>query len=117
MENEIPVFGTSEVGVKYLLRPGGYAVLVRDDEVGVVVTPRGVFLPGGGCQSLESAREATLRETREECGLEIAIENEIGTADELVPGAGESRYFRKRCTFFSAVVTGESIRTEADHEF
>jgi ADP-ribose pyrophosphatase YjhB (NUDIX family) len=117
MENEIPVFGTSEAGVKYHSRPGGYAVLVRDDEVGVVVTPRGVFLPGGGCESLESSRESAVRETREECGLEITILDEIGTADELVLAAGGCPHYRKHCTFFTAVVTGESTGSEADHEF
>src|SRR5688500_14744347 len=74
-------FGEPFAGIVYIERPGGYAIIERDGLIAVVTTPSGTHLPGGGLDPGESAREATLREVREECGFDVEIVREIGGAD------------------------------------
>lgn len=129
MSTEIPQFGEFLPEVDYLLRPGGYTVLCRQSaDSGTVVglvrttiaTPQGsflrYFLPGGGQHAGESPDQAAVREAREETGLQVRLLQEIGLADELVYGAEEQVYFRKRCTFFLAEVVHQAGTGEADHE-
>jgi len=111
-------FGKPSPGARYVLRPGGYVVAHDPGAVGaiaVVETPAGCFLPGGGQEAGESAEEAAVRETREECGLAVRLTGPIGTADELVFAAGEATHFQKRCSFFRAEVVRRDDGGEADH--
>src|SRR5262245_54693166 len=99
----IPVFGEMVPGRPYVLRPGGYAVIRREPgEVGIVQTPDGFFLIGGGLEGDESPEQALLREAQEECGLVLRIASIIGCADELVFAEREQTYFRRSGTFFRA---------------
>lgn len=63
----------------------------------------------------ETPEAAALREAEEECGLQIAIRQQIGTADELVYDTPTVTYYRKRCTFFLAEVVGRGTPCEPDH--
>ena len=114
MSQAVREFGTVSPDAKYILRPGGYAV-VRDRSARVLLVREGNgwFLPGGGQEASESAAQAAVRETREECGIEIRISGQIGVADELVLSSAEGAHFRKRCTFFLAEPQGaaDAIRT------
>jgi 8-oxo-dGTP diphosphatase len=113
----IPEFGLSPSEAEYVLRPGGYAVIFNDKgEIGVVLTPGGLALPGGGQEASESPEEAAVRETREECGLIISVGGFIGIADELVFAKNEGVYYRKRSTFFLAEVIESLGKGEPDHE-
>jgi ADP-ribose pyrophosphatase YjhB (NUDIX family) len=113
----IPQFGTRLTGRKYTSRPSAYAVVRnRQGEIAVVRAPIGVFLPGGGQLPLETPEQAAIRETREECGLEIEIVGEIGVADQYAHSESEDRYFAKRSTFLRAVVIAFGDRSEMDHE-
>ena len=105
MSSPIPEFGLSIAGQTYVLRPGSYAVIRNAvGAISVVQTPLGVFLPGGGQEPDESAEAALIREVAEECGLAIQLLSFVGMADELVFSREEQRYFRKRCSFFTAQV-------------
>ena len=68
----IPEFGLAPPGYPCELRPGAYGVL-RDGSgrIAVVLTPAGVFLPGGGQEPGEPPEQALRREFAEECGLFI----------------------------------------------
>ena len=98
-------FGPVEPAVEYTLRPGGYAIVFSGEGmVATVQSPRRLTLPGGGQDAGESPATAAIRETAEECGLVIAIEQLLGVADEMTYAPEEGRHFRKRCTFFLARV-------------
>jgi len=110
-------FGDAIPDADYVLRPGGYLVVRNSrDEIAVVSTPQGCFLPGGGLANQESAAQAAIREAVEECGLRVKIVDELGRADELVFAVEENTYYRKRCTFFTADVIAVEQDGEADHE-
>jgi 8-oxo-dGTP pyrophosphatase MutT (NUDIX family) len=113
----IPEFGILDRGATYMLRPGGYAVIVTAaGDVAAVSTPLGLMLPGGGQGNGESPEDAAIREVQEECGLRINIGRRIGVADELVYAAAERTHFRKRCTFFLADLIGGDAVGESDHK-
>jgi 8-oxo-dGTP pyrophosphatase MutT (NUDIX family) len=101
----------------YVLRPGGYAVILDvAGNVAVVFTTQGLALPGGGQENAETPQDAAIRETREECGLRIILGQYIGVADELVFSKDENAHYRKRCTFFLAEVVETVGAGECDHE-
>lgn len=103
MIENILEFGIAVSGEDYILRPGSYLVVLNSQgEVAVVSTPQGFFLPGGGQNNGETPAQAAVREADEECGLRVELGEMLGTADELVFAAAETKYYRKRCVFFSA---------------
>jgi 8-oxo-dGTP pyrophosphatase MutT (NUDIX family) len=117
MDSDIPEFGLFTNGVLYILRPGGYAVIVGPDGlIAIAVAPGGLFLPGGAQEEGETPERAALREAREECGLEIAIRASLGFADELVYDESQDQHFRKRCAFFLAEAIGHCTRRETDYQ-
>lgn len=117
MNPTIPVFGNYDPTTEYILRPGGYAIIARENgEIAVVKTPQGCYLPGGGQDSDESPEQAAIREVREECSFDIRIIRTLGVADELVYSELQQRHYRKRCSFFQAEMTStEYAKCEADH--
>jgi 8-oxo-dGTP pyrophosphatase MutT (NUDIX family) len=109
-------FGVLVPIVAYVLRLGGYAVILDGDGlVATVATPGGIWLPGGGQNVGETAAEAAVREAAEECGLRIALGACLGTVDQLAYADSERTYFRKRCTFFVARPIGTTTAVESDH--
>lgn len=116
-ETNLPEFGLSKPSVAYLLRPGGYVVIRNDNQqIAIVKAPGGYYLPGGKQEPGESLEAAAIRETAEECGLQIEIQEPLGTADELVYAESENQHYRKRGSFFTAVVVGTAPSREPDHE-
>ncbi len=116
-ERGLPTFGVRVAGRPYRPRPGAYAVIVDDDRrIGVVRTPVGLYLAGGGSDPGETPEQTLRREVREEIGFEVEIVRPLGNAVEFVETAHEGG-FVKECSFFE-VRLGRSIAgaIEADHE-
>ncbi|MBI3450128.1 MAG: NUDIX domain-containing protein [Acidobacteria bacterium] len=109
-------FGTRVGGVDYRLRLGGYVVLRNDvGDVAILETRSGTFLPGGGQEGDETPELAAMRESLEECGFVVRLGDLVGVADELVFGEAERAHFRKRCTFFKAVVVDRAAGVVPEH--
>ena len=69
---EHKVFGIKK-NVNYMDREGAYLLPTKDGKVGVVKTPKGYFLLGGGLDSDESHEECIKRECFEEAGYAVSV--------------------------------------------
>jgi 8-oxo-dGTP diphosphatase len=107
---EILVFGESLPGRMRVRRPSVYALVKNQhEEFAIVRTRRGLFLPGGGIESGETAAKAVVRETREECGLLVFPKRELGRAVQLVHARGKELTFEKTSAFWWAELVKERV--------
>ena len=74
------VFGIKE-DAEYLDREGAYLIPCRNNQVGVVQTPKGYFFLGGGLESGESHLTCIKRECLEETGHLSYIEDKLCSAE------------------------------------
>lgn len=77
----IPRFGPPPGPRRYRLRPGAYAILIRDGAALLTFqdAPQPEFqLPGGGIDPGESAQAALHREVYEETGWSIGLAHRLG---------------------------------------
>lgn len=61
------IFGKEENTV-YFERKGAYIIPIKGEEIGVVETPKGFFLLGGGIDSGETDKQCIIRECIEGAG-------------------------------------------------
>jgi 8-oxo-dGTP diphosphatase len=110
-------FGNKLDGIDYIDRPGVYAVIRNTDEqIAVMETGHGYFLPGGGIDPGEAEVDALKRELVEEIGYQASVVAEIGVSVEYVEATREGKHYRIRGTFYTvrlASTIGEAI--EPDH--
>ena len=110
-DDQVPQVGAAAPGQTYVERPGVYAVIVGVGRILVVATPSGLYLPGGGIASGETAEQALRREVLEETGCRIATLNELGRAHQYVQSG-----FNKIETFFAVELLGDVVAgSEDDH--
>ena len=110
------IFGTKE-NASYLDREGAYIIVIRGNRIGVVKTPKGYFLLGGGINEGESHEQALKRECLEEAGYTISIKQKFGSAEAYTkhPQLG---YFHPIQTYYIGELL-EKVQEpiENDHEF
>lgn len=94
-----------ERGVAYRLRPGAYAVLLRDREMLLThqKSPLPEFqLPGGGIDPGESPVQALHREVYEETGYRLTTSRWVGTYRRFVYMPEYGFHAEKICHIFHA---------------
>ena len=110
------VFGIKE-DEKYLDRKGAYIIPIKDGKVGVVKTPKGYFLLGGGIDAGESHEETIIRECLEEAGYTVKIGEFVCSAETYAkhPTLG---YFHPIQSYYRGELM-EKVQepTESDHKF
>lgn len=79
---EIPfkTFGTKE-DADYYDREGAYVIPIKNNKVGVVKTPKGYFLIGGGMDTGENEKDCLIRECLEETGYQLLVKEKIASAE------------------------------------
>ena len=110
------IFGTKE-DASYLDREGAYIIPIKDDKIGVIKTPKGYFLLGGGIDKGESHEDAIRRECLEEAGCTVNINQKLCSAETYTkhPNIG---YFHPIQTYYIGELL-EKVQEpiESDHEF
>ena len=110
------VFGIKE-DVKYLDREGAYIIPIKDGKIGVVKTPKGYFLLGGGIDKDESHEQAIRRECLEEAGYGVKI-GELICSAELYTNHPTLGYFHPIQVYYSGdLLEWIQAPIESDHEF
>ncbi len=74
------IFGKKE-NKTYLDRKGAYIIPIKGEEVGIVETPKGFFLLGGGIDSDETDTQCIIRECIEEVGYNVEIKEKVCSAE------------------------------------
>ena len=94
-------------------KKGGAVVYARDGKDIYVALVHDVFghwtLPKGGGEEGETIEETTIREIKEEIGLDIALGEELGT-NEYVASHPEKGKIRKQVTYFLAQAPFEDLK-------
>ncbi len=101
----IPVHGVREAGRRYRLRPGAYALLLREGRVLLTHQrePDDEFqLPGGGIDPGETPLAALHREVYEETGWRIGPARRLGAFRRFVFMPEYDLWAEKLCTVYLA---------------
>jgi 8-oxo-dGTP pyrophosphatase MutT (NUDIX family) len=96
-------------------RKGGAVVFAREGDDVYVALVHDVFghwtLPKGGIEDAETAEEGTVREIRQELGLEAVVREKLGE-NEYVASNPEKGKIRKHVTYFLLETTFADIHLE-----
>lgn len=110
------IFGVRENAV-YTDREGAYLIPLSGNRVGVVRTPKGYFLLGGGLEDGETHAACIGRECMEEAGYTVCVGERICSAETYCrhPVIG---YFHPVQTYYTGrLLEKTSEPAERDHEF
>ena len=110
------VFGTKE-NVQYADRPGAYLIPIRDGQVGLVQTPKGYFLLGGGLEGSESHIACIQRECMEEVGCRVLVKQRLCSAESYCLHS-QIGYFHPVQTYYLGDLEAfTDTPSESDHRF
>lgn len=110
-------FGEKIPGHDYVLRPGAYAVILKDNLYAVVKNPKSCFLLGGGIEGDETPEEALHREVYEEIGMSMRIDGKIGVAMQHIYVPEADVYISKEGHFYHVTLLDlVSESSETNHE-
>ena len=110
------VFGVKEAA-EYYDREGSYIIPVCGDKVGVVKTPKGWFLLGGGLEKDESHIACIERECMEEAGYTVSVSRRLCSA-ETYCFHDTIGYFHPIQTYYIGELISKSAEpAETDHVF
>lgn len=110
------IFGKKK-NVEYVARDGAYLIPIRNNQVGVIQTPKGYFFLGGGIENGESHISCIERECMEEAGCMCVIKDKVCSA-EMYGEHPTIGYFHPIQTYYIGDIIEEKAKpTEKDHHF
>ncbi len=108
------IFGTKE-NAEYFDREGVYFIPCCDHHIGVVQTPKGYFLLGGGLEDGESHLECIKRECIEEVGCLPCVEGKLCSAEAYVTHSIIGYFHPIQTYYYGRLSERKSLPTETDH--
>lgn len=109
-------FGTKLNNITYINREAVYGILFIDNEVMVVKTPRGCFLPGGRIETNESEEDCLKREMAEEIGINVKVCQYIGKSVLYDKSPKDNIYYNMYGSFYIVKENGYCKKKEVDHK-
>ena len=109
------VFGRKE-DAQYLDREGAYLIPYCNDCVGVVKTPKGYFLLGGGLEAGESHLECIKRECMEEVGCIPCVEGKLCSAEAYTIHSAIGYFHPIQTYYIGKLLNQKAVPMETDHE-
>ncbi|MBQ7760856.1 MAG: NUDIX domain-containing protein [Clostridia bacterium] len=113
---EHKIFGIKE-NVKYMDREGAYIIPFNNEKIGVVKTPRGYFLLGGGIDGNEEHEECIKRECLEETGYSVQVCEKICTAETFTYHSSLGYFHPIQHYYFGTIIKKIQEPVESDHVF
>ncbi len=110
------VFGIKE-NAEYKDREGAYLILVKDNQVGIIQTPKGFFFLGGGVEGNESHIECIERECIEEAGCVVSIKDKICSAETFCKHEKIGYFHPVQTYYIGELIAKVSAPMEKDHMF
>lgn len=110
------IFGEKQ-NVEYTDRRGAYIVPVQDSKIGVVKTPKGYFLLGGGIDDGETDEDCIIRECMEEIGYKVKIEKFVCSAETYGNHPVIGYFHPIQSYYLGKVLEQKQVPVEADHNF
>ena len=100
-----PLLHTSDAHVRYVPRPGAYAVILNQQgDLLTIETATGTFLPGGGQDPGETLLETLLREVDEELGVVIEPIQYLLAADDCRYSPIYKQHFHIQAHYFLGTI-------------
>ena len=95
---------------------GAYTIIIQEEKVLLMKTPKGYFLPGGGKKHYETLERCAVRELMEETGYIISLDELLGIT-EVFTLHREKGYFHPISYIYKATLQAQ-IRSpkEPDHQ-
>ncbi len=110
------IFGEKKE-VEYVDREGAYLIPIKGNDVGVVRTPKGYFLLGGGMDEGETEKQCIVREILEEIGYDVEVKQFVCSAESYMEHQ-ELGYFHPIQNYYlGELLEQRGIPTEEDHCF
>lgn len=111
------VFGEILDGVYYKERKGTYGIALNElNQVAIIQTPRGNFLPGGGIELNETEDQCLRRELIEETGYSININSFVCSGIEYGYGSKSEKYLKLVGSFYMIQLKNDTgLKSELDH--
>ncbi len=110
------IFGTKE-DAEYIDREGAYLVPLRNNQVGVVETPKGYYFLGGGIENCESHADCIKRECLEEAGYTVVVGEKICSAETYCKHPTIGHFHPIQTYYVGELIEKVVVPTDADHHF
>ncbi len=110
------IFGIKE-NTTYLDREGAYIIPIKDNKIGIVQTPKGYFLLGGGLEIEENHEECIERECLEEAGFTVTITKKFCSAEAYIKHQTIGYFHPIQTYYIGELLDKIQEPQEADHKF
>lgn len=108
------IFGTKE-NANYTEREGAYLIPIKGNKVGVVHTPKGFFLLGGGIEKAESHMNCIERECMEEAGYRVSVRKKVCSAETYCIHERKGFFHPIQTYYVGDLISKIAEPAEADH--
>lgn len=109
------IFGIKE-NAEYIDREGAYLIPIRNNKIGVVKTPKGYFLLGGGLENGENYIDCIKRECIEEAGYIVSVKEAICSAETYCVHPTKGYFHQIQIYCIGELISKITTPIEKDHE-